>query len=144
MTVSENLLNPEAVTSEGFVRACELREAQGHAAEDLDLWLDGDKEGTERKGSQKNLVDVQQTIKLGLRSLQDEPPRSASGASVNINNKSQMSNAPASQRPDREFNLMKALKTRTDAAIKAQPEARVAEAKAAELEKEQVEHAKQL
>ena len=58
MTVSENLLNPEAVTSEGIVRARKLREAQGHAAEDLDLWLDGDKEELKEKASREKLVDI--------------------------------------------------------------------------------------
>ena len=141
MTISERLLEPEAATSEGIENARRLRQEQGHGPDDLDLWLDGEEEPADSSNAEP-LVDINQAIKLGLHSPQEETRRSASGASCTSNDRSQMSTVPASQRADGNFNIMDTLKKNTEAKLKAQTEARDAEAKAAELEKEKLEHAK--
>ena len=65
MKISERLLEPEAATSEGIEHARRLRQEQGHGAEDLDLWLDGE-EGPADSSNEEPLVNIDQAIKLGL------------------------------------------------------------------------------
>ena len=71
MTISERLLEPEAATSERIENARRLRQEQGHGPDDLDLWLDGEEEPADSSNAEP-LVDINQAIKLGLRSPQEE------------------------------------------------------------------------